>query len=276
MTATLSAQHALAIVEHCSLPLLVSDRQGRVISYNRAFEQLVGGDQARELHGSGYAELGDHPARMLLGPETSLCWTDRNAIRHYFEVQDVDLPDVDFVQARLFVDITRQVELEQAHATLNDELEQHILTDRATGLLNRRGVMLALEPQVARSRRYNSPMTVMMLDVHCHKDCEATRLHVARLLKDQLRWADLIGCTEQHEFMLVLPETTTDAALLLAGKLSGRLRDLAGQELGGESLDSCYGVTGWRRSDTAESLLARAGVALSQARAEQRPHAIAL
>jgi GGDEF domain-containing protein len=99
---------------------------------------------------------------------------------------------------------------------------------------------------------------------------------VARLLKDQLRWADLVGCTEQHEFMLVLPETTTDAALLLAGKLTGRLRDLAGQELGGESLDSCYGVTGWRRSDTAESLLARAGVALSQARAEQRPHAIAL
>jgi GGDEF domain-containing protein len=119
-------------------------------------------------------------------------------------------------------------------------------------------------------------MAVMMLDVHCHKDCEATRRHVARLLKDQLRWADLIGCTEQHEFMLVLPETTPDAALLLAGKLTGRLRDLAGQELDGESLDSCYGVTGWRRSDTAESLLTRAGVALSQARTEQPPHAIAL
>ena len=276
MTAKLSAQHALAIVEHCSLPLLVTDRQGRVISYNQAFERLVGGDQASELQGAGYADLGDHPARMLLGPETSLCWTDHDAIRHCFEVQDIDLPDADFVQARLFVDISRRVELEQAYATLNDELEQHILTDRATGLLNRRGVMLALEPQVARSRRYNSPMTVMMLDVHCQQDCEATRLHVARLLKDQLRWADLIGCTEQHEFMLVLPETTTDAALLLAEKLTGHLRDLAGQEPGGESLDGCYGVTGWRRSDTAESLLARAGMALSQARAEQRPHAIAL
>ena len=276
MTATLSAQHALAIVEHCSLPLLVTDRQGRVISYNRAFEQLLGRDQASELRGSSYIDLGNHPARMLLAPESSVRWTDHNAIQHYFEVQDIDLPDVDFVQARMFVDIRRQVELEQAHATLRDELDQHILTDRATGLLNRRGVMLALEPQVARSRRYNSPMAVMMLDVHCHKDCEATRLHVARLLKDQLRWADLIGCTEQHEFMLVLPETTPEAALLLAEKLTGRLRDLAEQELDGESLDSCYGVTGWRRSDTAESLLTRAGVALSQARAEQRPHTIAL
>ena len=93
MTAKLSAQHALAIVEHCSLPLLVTDRQGRVISYNQAFERLVGGDQASELQGAGYADLGDHPARMLLGPETSLCWTDHDAIRHCFEVQDIDLPD---------------------------------------------------------------------------------------------------------------------------------------------------------------------------------------
>jgi diguanylate cyclase (GGDEF)-like protein len=276
MTANLSEQHALAIVEKCPLPLLVTDRQGRIISYNQAFERLVGRAQASDLQGRSFADLGNHPARMLLSTETSVCWTDQNANRHYFEVQNIELADPDVFQVRLYMDITRQVELEQAHDTLNEELKQHILTDRITGLLNQRGVILALEPQVARSRRYSSPMAVIMMDVHCEGDGDGTRLHVARLLKDQLRWADLIGCTESQEFVLILPETTAEAALRLADKLRQRLREMAEHELGGRSLDTCYGVTGWRRSDNANTLLNRAGMALSQARSEQRTHSLAL
>jgi diguanylate cyclase (GGDEF)-like protein/PAS domain S-box-containing protein len=276
MTETLSEQHALAFVENCPLPLLVTDRQGRVISYNQAFERLVGRAQASDLQGHTFADLGNHPARMLLSTETSVCWTDRNADRHYFEVQRIELSGTDFVQARLFVDITRQVELEQAHNTLNEELKQHILTDPVTGLLNQRGVMLALEPQVARSRRYSSPMAVIMMDIHCQSNSDNIRLHVARLLKDQLRWADLIGCTQQQEFVLILPETTPEAGVLLADKLSQRLREMAERELDGQPIDTCYGVTGWRRSDNANALLSRAGMALSKARSEQRPHSLAL
>ena len=276
MTETLSEKHALAFVEKCPLPLLVTDRHGRVVSYNRAFERLVGRAQASDLQGYTFADLGNHPARMLLSAEASVCWTDRNANRHYFEVQTIELSGTDFVQARLFVDVTRQVELEQAHNTLNEELKQHILTDPVTGLLNQRGVILALEPQVARSRRYSSPMAVIMMDVHGQGNSDSVRLHVARLLKDQLRWADLIGCTEQQEFVLILPETTPEAGMLLADKLSERLREMAERELDGRSIDTCYGVTGWRRSDNANALLSRAGMALSQARSEQRTHSLAL
>jgi diguanylate cyclase (GGDEF)-like protein/PAS domain S-box-containing protein len=276
MTETLSEQHALAIVENCPLPLLVTDRQGRVISYNQAFERLVGRAQASDLRGHTFADLGNHPARMLLSTETSVCWTDRNAKRHHFEVESIELSGADLVQARLFVDITRQVELEQAQDTLNEELKQHILTDPVTGLLNQRGVMLALEPQVARSRRYSSPMAVIMMDVHYQGDSDSLRLHVARLLKDQLRWADLIGCTERHEFVLILPETTPEAGLRLADKLNQHLQEMAAREFDGRPIDACYGVTGWRRSDNANALLSRASMALSQARSEQRTHSLAL
>jgi diguanylate cyclase (GGDEF)-like protein len=276
MTATLSEQHALEIVEQCPLPLLVTDREGRIISYNQAFEHLIGQAQARDLRNRTFAELRSHPARVLLSNETSVCWTDRNATRHYFEVQAIELAGPDVLQARLYMDITRQVELEQAHDTLNEELKQHILTDRVTGLLNQRGVILALEPQVARSRRYSSPMAVIMMDVHCGGDSDRIRLHVASLLKDQLRWADLIGCTESQEFVLILPETTPEAALRLADKLRQHLHEMADSELGGGSVDTCYGVTGWRRSDNANTLLNRAAMALSQARSEQRTHSLAL
>jgi len=276
MTEILSAQHALAIVEHCPFALLVTDINGRIISYNPAFEQLVGRAQADDLQGHSLADIGNHPARKLLGPEESVCWTDRNDRQYHFEIQRIDLPGKTFAQARLFIDVSRQVELEQAHDSLNEELKQQTLTDSVTGLLNQRGVLLALEPQVARSRRYNSPMTVIMMDAQCQSDGDNVRLHVARLLKDQLRWADLIGCTEQHEFLLILPETTPEAGLRLAAKLQQRLREMSEQELGSAEVDTCYGVTGWRRSDNAKTLLKRAGMALSRARSEHHQQPIAL
>jgi diguanylate cyclase (GGDEF)-like protein len=276
MTANLSAQHALALIENSPFPLLITDGQGRVLNYNLAFAQLVGPSQAGELQGNRYADLDNHPARPLLGSETTICWTGRHGERKHFEITTINLDHDDAMHARIYIDISRQVELELAHDTLNEELRQNILTDRITGLLNQRGVMLALEPQVARCRRYNSPIAVIMMDVTCEENEDSVRLHIARLLKDQLRWADLIGCSEQREFMLILPETTPEAAVRLADKLTRRVAEMAAQELGGQPVDTCYGVTGWRRSDSADTLLNRAGRALSQARSAQNPHAVAL
>ena len=275
MTENLSQKHALAIVDNFPFPVLVMDKQGCVCSYNPAFEQLVGRVQASDLQGQEFARLGNRPVRMLLSKDKYICWTDRNNTKHHFEVHYIDLPGEDYEYARLFIDISKQVELEQSHATLNEELKQHILTDTITGLLNRRGIMLALEPQVARSRRYNSAMSVIMMEVHCDGDRERLLLHVARLLKDQLRWADLIGCNEHHELILVLPETTAEAAKQLADKLEQRLAEMDG-ELDARNLSTCYGITGWRKNDNAGTLLKRAGMALSEARSRQNEHSIAL
>lgn len=276
MTANLSAQHALAIIENCPLPLLLMDRYERVLGYNQAFAQLVGDARASEMEGCNSADLGDHPAHALLTSETSVCWTGQHGTPFHFGITTINLDDGDARHARLYIDISRQIELERAHDSLTDELRQNILTDRVTGLLNQRGVMLALEPQVARSRRYNSPMAVIMMAVNNGDDSDSLRLHVARLLKDQLRWADLIGCSEQREFMLILPETTAEAAVRLADKLTQSVQDMARQQLGALPEEVCYGVTGWRRSDNADTLLSRAGMALVQARSAHTAHAVAL
>jgi diguanylate cyclase (GGDEF)-like protein len=180
------------------------------------------------------------------------------------------------MKVRLYTDISRQVELEQLRNSLDEQLSQSILTDRITGLLNQRGVMLALEPQVARSRRYNSPMAIIMMDLSGGADDERLRVQVAGLLKDQLRWADLVGCSEQREFILVLPETTGEAALRLAEKLTRRVEEMADRDNGSGSVNTCYGVTDWRRSDSAATLLGRAAQALSQARSAHRPNPVAL
>jgi len=276
MTECLSPQYALSILHNCQLPLLVLDKQGRMLGYNPAFERLVGRSQSSDLQGYSYKDLGNHPARILLSDNSTVCWDDRNATTHHFEIQTVDLPDADCAQARLFLDISRQVSLEQTHTRLNEELKQHILTDKETGLLNERGIMLALEPQVARCRRYNSTMSVVVLDAHCPADISGAHPHITRLLKDQLRWADLIGYSGEQEFILVLPETDSDASFQLIKKLHDLLNEMAGQALEGQTITTSYGVASWRRSDNAETLLSRARMALLQARSEQGEHPVAL
>jgi len=263
MTETLSAQHALAIVEHCPFALLVMDSSNRVIGYNRAFELLLGSTRAGGLRGRRSTEIGAHPARALLSAEGTFYWTDSHDNPHHFEVRHIDLPDTHGTRARLFVDISRQVELEREQAALREELEQLSLTDPVTGLLNQHGIELALEPQVARSRRYNRPLTVIMMGLRCPSESKRILRQMAQLLKDQLRWADLIGYNEQHEFILILPETQPQDSAGLTDKLQ-------------QQLDAYYGITGWRRSDNANTLLKRAGKALSRARSEHQQHSIAL
>lgn len=274
MTAHLTARHALAIVEQSPFPLLVMDRHLRVLGCNRALADMLGDALADQMRGRSRDELYGHPVRALLDGDASVCWTNPEGECRQFAVARIALEDG--AQAHWYIDLSRQLELERANSELGERLRQNILTDSVTGLLNRRGLMLALEPQVARSRRYNSPIAVVMLDVACSQDSDVVRLHVARLLKDQLRWADLIGYSDHDEFMLILPETMPEAAARLAEKLVQRVRAMSQSELDGLALTARYGVTGWRRSDNAESLLERAAAALRQARGAEDNRAAAL
>lgn len=163
--------------------------------------------------------------------------------------------------AHYFLDDTPQEQL-------SHQLREQSLCDTLTGLPNRRALMLALEPQVSRCRRYNSELSVvlMALNDHAATDTETQinrRLAVSRLLKDQLRWADLIGCSDEGEFILVLPETSEDDAQKLVEKLSGQLRRLPGAATPG---DVSFGVAAWRKSDDASGLLRRANLALAETR----------
>ena len=268
MTGSLSANHSLAIFKSCPFPVLVLDNQGRVESYNRAFEYLLGHDQARDMLGQSRTSVDNHTARLLLGREKIICLGDQNSHDQHFEIHCIDLPEENHREARLYVDISKQVQLQRAYQTLDEELKQQILTDPVTGLLNQRGILLALEPQVARSRRYSSPISVIILCVEACKTSETTKIDVARLLKDQLRWADLVGCSDHHEFILVLPETAPEAASRLACNLEKRLSKLIFSSSEDLPESVRYGVTGWRKSDSATTLLARASTALSQSRSE--------
>ncbi|VAW75628.1 hypothetical protein MNBD_GAMMA15-897 [hydrothermal vent metagenome] len=276
MPEPLSPEQALSLINICPIPLLVLDHKGVICACNPAFTNMTGKSKYDELVGHSASSLGEHPLAALLGTGKQVSWTGANAQLHHYEVHRSKTAGETPLEVRYFIDVSRQLSLENSQHALREELREHTLTDSVTGLLNQRGVMLALEPQVARSRRYNSPISVVTFDVLGNSNNDALRKLVAQQLKDQLRWADLVGCDDKQAFVLVLPETSKDAALQLSKKLRTQLLDVVQNKFPGEDLAAYFGVTGWQRTDSAASLLKRSSMALDQARAEHNPQPAAI
>lgn len=276
MMESASTQHALAFLDRCPVPMLIRKATGRITGFNAAFAQLVGQTTAHSLLDLDSEALHAHPVLPLLENKELICWSLENGQTIFFETRDFTVADSDETHARIFIDVSRQVQLDEANQKLIDELEQHVMTDPLTGLLNRRGVVLALEPQVARSRRYNSSISVIVMHIDATTQHDSLIVDIARLLKDQLRWADLIGRADEHELILVLPETTAQAAIKLADKIKCQIDELISNTCPGENILTSYGITDWRKVDNATSLINRAEKAVDQVRHNESGHSLAV
>jgi diguanylate cyclase (GGDEF)-like protein/PAS domain S-box-containing protein len=118
-------------------------------------------------------------------------------------------------------DITerRQFEAKLSHLADHDAL---------TGLFNRRRLEHELDRQVAYTERYRTGAALLMLDLDNFKYVNDTLGHamgdelivrVANLLRERLRETDIVARLGGDEFALILPETDSTAAQLLAGDL---------------------------------------------------------
>ena len=174
-----------------------------------------------------------------------------------------------------YADITDLQEALDERARLSEELAQHDTRDALTGLPNRQALLQGIEPLVSRSRRYHNPLSVIRLRLdnlaeleatHGKGSADAARVAVTHMLKDQMRWADMIGRVDTDEFLLVLPETDGDAAKLLKEKLQQRLQQLDPKGADGQSmrLAAQFGVADWQQGDDRAKMLRRAREELEQ------------
>jgi GGDEF domain-containing protein len=256
-----SLPDAQTLVDACPFPMLLLDGKGHVAYGSQALAELIAPVALSDLQGRQPHLIDSPGVTALLTAARNVEWRDDKGTTRHFKVTSVKLPGQG--EARFFIDCTAEAELRASNRRLAEELRNTTLTDSMTGLFNERGVSLALEPQVARCRRYNSPLSVIAMQVGAPAPASQVLIEVARLLKDQLRWADIIGCTERGLFLLVLPETSVDAAMQLIDKLRSLLIDLGQRIFDGADIQSTYGLAGWRKSDTASTLMARATGALA-------------
>ena len=126
--------------------------------------------------------------------------------------------------------------------------------DVGTGLLNRRNVLQELNAQVSRSRRYGNVLSV--LHVRLPTLAPEVRRSLAQALKGTLRWVDIIGRWDDDALLVILPETSHEAAAVLAQKL----REVMVPSF--QSVDACtVGVAQWARGEESTDLVARAASA---------------
>ena len=120
----------------------------------------------------------------------------------------------------------------------------------ASGLLAGAAIQHRLDGEISRSRRYHNALSC--ITVHCQAAAAPTRLAgVAQLLKEQLRWVDRLGQWREDTLLVVLPETTLEAAERLRAKLAALLA------APGVDAIAC-GVATWRKGDNAERMVTRA------------------
>lgn len=110
----------------------------------------------------------------------------------------------------------------------NAELQRLSSTDRLTGLYNRGHWEEMLRLDYARHRRYDSQAALVMFDIdhfkaindnYGHQAGDAVIQHVAGLIRENLRDSDVAGRYGGEEFVVLLPDTDKEGALMFAERL---------------------------------------------------------
>ncbi len=179
-------------------------------------------------------------------------------------------------RAIYYIDVTDEEHLRSERTQLAKQLEQHNTVEPISGLLNQHGITMGLEPLVSRSRRYENPLSIVTMSVTNLDNIQKSTgqvgadkmiLAISQLLRDQLRWADLVGRMDSGDFIFVLPETDQNAAIALANKIAGKFTNLniPVDDQKCNKPEACFGIASWSKGDDSAQLLARTASAATTA-----------
>jgi diguanylate cyclase (GGDEF)-like protein len=168
-------------------------------------------------------------------------------------------------------------------------LREMAIHDDLTGLYNRREFDRLLGEEIARSRRTERSLSMIMLDLDRFKTINDTRghpvgdivlQHAAKVLHKQVRVIDRVARYGGDEFALILPETSAKAGLLVAHRLAQIITNepcrIPGEEMGIPPVNYSFslGVAEFPGdADTQEDLVLRADQALYYSKGQGRGRA---
>ncbi len=174
----------------------------------------------------------------------------------------------------VFQDITQRKKIER-------ELNRLATTDSLTGIANRRSFFERMETELARTKRFGEPASLLMVDLdhfkrvndtYGHSIGDSVLQHFAGLAGQRIRQIDSFGRLGGEEFGIVLVGTNESDALQFADNLRQYVADTPVQTSKGVvRFTVSIGVTGFGPDDpTPDAILVRADDALYQAKAAGR------
>lgn len=173
--------------------------------------------------------------------------------------------------------------LKQSNRELQQALEkvQDVsIHDELTGMYNRRYLMEALRLEKARFDRSGSQFSVCLLDVDHFKQINDECGHAigdvvlrefARLTQTGMRGGDMCGRFGGEEFLLLLPQTTSERAMVIAERLRLAIehRDFPGIGTP-RRITATTGIAAYRPGEDTAQTIERADAALYRGKAQGR------
>lgn len=168
-----------------------------------------------------------------------------------------------------------------AIAIQNAMLYEQAIHDGLTGLYAHTFFQNYLEQEIMKAKRYETPLSLLMLDIdhfkrfndtYGHPAGDAVLVNIAHLLKQAIRGADIAARYGGEEFALILPETDAKGSYLLAERLRKKVEDfdfLKGKKKK-VKITVSIGVAGYRKGTRKEVLIGQADQTLYRAKREGR------
>lgn len=159
----------------------------------------------------------------------------------------------------------------------NAELETLATTDKLTGLRNRLSLDGIFHAELVRAERYGGTPSLIMFDIDHFKDINDTwghaagdrvLVHLARIVRNEIREPDFAFRWGGEEFIIIAPNTDLEGASALAEKVRLAVEG-APEETVGKFTISC-GVASGAVSESMETWFKRADEALYRAKREGR------
>ena len=170
----------------------------------------------------------------------------------------------------------RGTELKAAYKRIEELAE----LDELTGSFNRRCIMRMLDDEIARAHRINAPCSIALIDLDWFKRINDAFGHptgdevlrtFAITMFANIRNIDKFGRYGGEEFLLVLPETSNEAAARILDRLRAIIADLDWSAFSpGMSVTISAGVATLAPHERPDTFLARADSALYAAKARGR------
>ena len=173
--------------------------------------------------------------------------------------------------------LARQYVVLRENLEISREMHKLATTDSLTNIYNRHFFNENFQREIGRARRYEKPLSVLLMDVDNFKFFNDTCGHlqgdivlriIANTLSANLRTSDFLARFGGDEFVVVLPETDAQGAESVSAKMR---KAVAAQKFAEQPLSISIGVATFRPGITGEQMLEEADAALYRLKASQGP-----
>ena len=274
MLTDLTNEQLQALFSNSPIGMVMLDTRGSITWANETLLKYTNRERS-DWVGQSVTSIGEDLRRLFETPDT-IFLPDAEGGSGYWLIRNRQALPENQGQLLYYMDVSLLQELALEREELRETVRELKAVDEITGLPNRRALYQKLEPEVSRSRRYDNPLSIILMKLENSEqlfmelgkeNTEKLLLQIAQMLNDQLRWADIIGRLDENEFLMVLPETTMEATDQLVEKIQANLAQIqSNNKIEANKLIATFGSAQWHKGDDVAMLMRRARETLDKSR----------